>query len=191
MTFRLDVDLTSIPLYVYKSVELFRLAMEETVRETLGQGLHGWQVTDCTVTLTQCGYDSPSSTAGDYRKLTPLVLMAALQQAGTVVCEPIHRFRLEAPADALGAVVPVLARLGAAPLGQEVRGTASILEGEIAAAQVHAFQQRVPGLTGGEGMLECVFDRYRPVSGAAPARPRTDSNPLNRKEYLLHIVRRV
>lgn len=191
VTFRLDVELTTIPLYVYKSVELFRQALEETVRETLREGIHGWQVTDCAVTLTHSGYVSPSSTAGDFRKLTPLVLMAALQEAGTVVCEPIHRFHLEAPADALGAIVPVLTRLGAVLLGQEIRGTVSILEGEIAAAQVHALQQRVPGLTHGEGVLECGFDRYRPISGAAPSRPRTDANPINRKEYLLHIVRRV
>jgi translation elongation factor EF-G len=28
----------------------------ETVHETLRQGLHGWQVTDCSVTLTHTGY---------------------------------------------------------------------------------------------------------------------------------------
>ena len=34
----------------------FFKAVEETVRETLRQGLHGWQVTDCTVTMTHSGY---------------------------------------------------------------------------------------------------------------------------------------
>jgi ribosomal protection tetracycline resistance protein len=188
---RLDADLTTLPLYVYKSVELFQQAMAETVQETLQQGLYGWQVTDCTVTLTQSGYISPVSTAGDFRKLTPLVLMAALQQAGTVVCEPLHRFQLEVPADTLGAMVSALVRLGAVPLTQELRGTASVLAGEITAARVHELQQRVPGLTRGEGVLECDFDRYRPIAGAFPIRARSDFNPLNRKEYLLHLLRRV
>ncbi len=92
----------------------FFKAVEETVHETLGQGLHGWQVTDCTVTMTHSGYwarqshahatfdKSMSSTAGDFRNLTPLVLMAALARAGTRVHEPMHRFRLELPADTLG-----------------------------------------------------------------------------------------
>ncbi|WP_268961222.1 hypothetical protein [Nonomuraea cypriaca] len=40
-------------------------------------------------------------------------------------------------------------------------------------------------------MLECDFDGYRPVRGPIPRRPRTDQNPLDRKEYLLHVVRRV
>jgi hypothetical protein len=55
-----------------------------------------------------------SSTGEDYRKLTPLVLASALQRAGTVVCEPIHRFRLDAPADSLGPLLSVLARAGQA-----------------------------------------------------------------------------
>lgn len=51
--------------------------------------------------------------------------------------------------------------------------------------------QRLPGLTRGEAVLEYAFERYRPVHGVAPNRPRTDHNPLDRKEYLLHVQRRV
>ncbi|HZS90463.1 MAG TPA: GTP-binding protein [Chloroflexota bacterium] len=46
-------------------------------------------------------------------------------------------------------------------------------------------------LTRGEGVLEYAFDRYEPVRGTIPTRPRSDHNPLNRKEYLLHVLRRV
>jgi len=41
--FRLEVELGSIPLS-------FHTAVEDTVRETLHQGLQGWEVTDCAVT---------------------------------------------------------------------------------------------------------------------------------------------
>jgi ribosomal protection tetracycline resistance protein len=47
--FRLEVKVGSIPLFGYKAVEDFRKAVEDTVKETLHQGLYGWQVTDCTV----------------------------------------------------------------------------------------------------------------------------------------------
>jgi ribosomal protection tetracycline resistance protein len=189
--FRLQPELGSIPLFVYKSADAFREAMGDTVRQTLRQGLYGWEVTDCLVTLTQTGYWSPSSTAGDFRKLTPLVLMSALQQAGTVVCEPLQRFQLEIPADTLSGVLSALARLRAVPLASSVRGPACLVEGEIPAAQVHALQQLLPSQTRGEGVLESAFDRYEPLRGAPPSRPRTDHNPLNRREYLLHVVRRV
>ena len=176
---------------MYKAVEDFQKAIEDTVQSTLHQGLYGWRVTDCTVTITQSAYTSPGSTARDFRLLTPLVLMSALKQAGTVVCEPIHRFHLDIPADALGATVPALARLGAVPQTQEMRGSSYLLEGEIPATRVHELQQQLPALTRGEGVLECAFDCYRPVRGTIPTRPRSDHNPLNRKEYLLHVVRRV
>ena len=180
-----------MPIYIYKTVDTFVDHMEQYVRETLQEGLFGWQVTDCTVTMIDSGYRAPGSTAADFRKLTPLVLMSALKRAGTVVCEPMHRFHLEIPPDTFGATMPVLARLRAVPQTQEMRGSAYVLEGEIPAARVHELQQLLPELTRGEGVLECAFDRHQPVDGTIPARPRTDHNPLDRKEYLLHVVRRV
>jgi ribosomal protection tetracycline resistance protein len=117
--------------------------------------------------------------------------MSALQQASTVVCEPIHRFHLEVPADTLGPILPALARLGAIPQAPAMRGSSCTLEGEIPAGRVHELQQQLRALTRGEGVLEFAFDRYHPVRGTIPTRPRTDHNPLDRKEYLLHVVRRV
>ncbi len=194
--FRLEIELGSLPFSFLK-------AIEETVHETLGQGICGWPVTDAVVTLTYSGYyprqshahgtfdKSMSSTAGDFRHLTPLVLMAALAQAGTRVHEPMHRFHLEIPADTVGPVLPALARLRAVPRAPAMRGSSCLLEGEIPAARVHGLQQQLPALTRGEGVLDCAFDHYQLVRGTVPTRPRSDHNPLNREEYLLHVVRRV
>jgi ribosomal protection tetracycline resistance protein len=194
--FRLEVELGSMPFAFFKAVE-------ETVHETLRQGIYGWQVTDAVVTMTHSGYwprqshahgtfdESMSSTAGDFRNLTPLVLMSALQQAGTRVYEPVHRFHLEIPADTLGLVFPALALLHAVPRAPATQGSLCLLEGDIPAARVHELQQQLPALTRGEGVLEWAFDHYRPARGPVPARARTDHNPLSREEYLLHVVRRV
>jgi ribosomal protection tetracycline resistance protein len=85
----------------------------------------------------------------------------------------------------------VVAILRAVPLTQELRGSSFVLEGDIAAARVHDLQEQVPRSTRGEGALECAFDHYEPVDGIVPTRARTDLNPLNRKEYLGHLMRRV
>ena len=192
VSFALGVELGSMPPAFFKAVE-------ETVREALGQGLHGWPVTDCAVTMTRSGYSarqshahavfdkSMSSTAGDFRNLTPLVLTAALRRARTTVLEPIHAFHAEVPADTVPAVLPALAELRAVPLETGPAGIA----GEIPAARVHELRRRLPALTRGEGVLESAFERYEPVRGPAPERARTDDNPLDRKEYLLRVVRRV
>jgi ribosomal protection tetracycline resistance protein len=177
----------------------FFRAVEETVHEALREGLHGWRVIDCTVTLTDTGYyprqshahqgfsKAMSSTGEDFRKLTPLVLAAALRQAGTVVCEPIHRFRLDLPEDTLAAAYAGLARLEAVAVSPAATGSWTTVEGEIRTARMQQLQRSVPSLTRGEGVLELAFDRYEPVSGEPPSRPRTDDNPLDRREYLLRV----
>ncbi|GAA3115975.1 ribosomal protection tetracycline resistance protein [Kribbella aluminosa] len=196
VTFELQVELGSMPYAFIKAVE-------ETVRETLHQGLHGWQIPDAHVVMTHSGYSarqshahavfdkSMSSTAGDFRFLTPLVLMAALQQAGTAVLEPMHRFRLEIPTATTRAVLAALARLRAIPQVPALAAETSTLEGEIPAAAVYELEQQLPALTRGEGVLESAFERYQAVTGHVPERPRTDHDPLNRQEYLLHVQRRV
>jgi ribosomal protection tetracycline resistance protein len=197
--FALEVGHQAVPLYIYKNVENFAAAMERHITETLRQGLCGWQVTDCTVSLIRSQYsvpDGPPSTRGplsgpqDFRKLAPLVVMDALKRAGTVVCEPVHHFRLEAPADTLSVLLPVLARLCAVPEVSATSGSWCALEGDIPVAHVHGLRQQIPPLTRGEGVMESSFDRYEPIRGQAPTRPRTDDNPLDRDEYLYRVTRR-
>jgi ribosomal protection tetracycline resistance protein len=188
-TFAHALDVRSIPLYVFTTVEEFGASIETTVLATLEQGLYGWQVTNWKVTMTDCGYASPVTTAADFRKLIPLVLMSALQEAGTEVCEPIHEFRLEGPADALQSAFRVLAQLRADPRASSVSSSSFTIEGEIAAARMHLLQRQLRSLTHGEGLLEFEFVRYQPLDGVAPTRARLDHNPLNRKKYLLHVTR--
>ena len=191
VTFRLGIERGALPV-------AFMKAIEETVRHTLQEGLCGWQVTDCTVTLTHSGFTPPpphgwskwSSSAGDFRNLTPLVLMGALRQAGTRVYEPVHRFHLEAPADTAWSVLPALARLGAVPGAPVTQGPLLMVAGEIPAARVHELAQQLPALTRGEGVLEGTFSGYRLARDPVPVRPRSDHNPLHREEYLLHVLRR-
>ncbi|KRF46881.1 translation factor GTPase family protein [Terrabacter sp. Soil810] len=191
--FALEVELGSMPAS-------FFTAVEDTVHATLGQGLQGWPVTDCVVTMTHSGYwprqshmhqkfdKSMSSTAGDFRTLTPLVLMEALRLAGTAVEEPVHRFDLEVPSEVLGAALTMLGHVRATPRATAVLGPVTRLRGEVPAERLHELQQRVPGLTSGLGDLACSFDGYRPVTGRPPVRSRTDLDPLHRREYLLRVA---
>jgi ribosomal protection tetracycline resistance protein len=155
--------------------------------------------------MHECGYyvgdgtqkrvlPTTRTTAADFRKLTPLVLEQALRQAGTVVCEPMARVRLELPAARLGAALSVLTRLGATaqtaqapdglpapdrppaqgrPQAQEgppAQGGESVVAATLPSARVRSLQEQLPGLTGGEGVLETSFGGYRPMHGSFPAR---------------------
>ena len=127
VTFSLDVKVGEIPMHVFDTVDAFRDAMARTVKETLHQGLNGWNVTDCAVTMTDSDYQAPprrwpGTTLSDYRLLTPLVVMDALKRAGTTVCEPVLEAHLEFPADVLGQIIATLIDVEAIPGSPEISG---------------------------------------------------------------------
>jgi len=149
--------------------------------------------------MTRCIYSVPDgppsrrgplSTAADFRKLTPLVLMQALERARTAVCEPTVRASLEIPADTIGTLMPALARLGAVVETSSVQGDLAVIETVLPAAPAQDLQRQLPRLTGGEGVLESISAGYQPVTGDHPTRRRTSANPLNLGEYLMQFARR-
>jgi ribosomal protection tetracycline resistance protein len=196
--FRLRVDSRTIPIFIYKNVENFAQAMEQYVRSTLTEGLYGWAVTDCVVTMVACNYSSPDgppstrgplSTAADYRRLTPMVVMQALERAGSVVCEPFLRVRIELPTGSVGPMLSALGRLGAPVQTPVPAGELSTIDVTVAAARMPDLQRRLPGLTYGEGVMESRFGGYQPVGGARPVRRRTTVNPVRREAYLAELRR--
>lgn len=175
-------ELGSLPLAFYRAVE-------ETVYETLTQGLSGWEVTDCIVTLTHAGFSSVLSTAADFRKLTPLVLMQALVRAGTEVCEPIEELELDIPEDTFGAVCGALVNARAVMRNAYRDGASYHIICEIPTAELRSVEQQLPGVTRGEGSWMSSFAGHVPVTGDAPTRARIGPNPLNRAHYLADVAR--
>ncbi len=179
--FQLDFDARLVPLYIYKTAGHFISAMTQYVLGTLQRGHYGWQVTDCLVTMDECGYyvgdglgkrvlPTSRTTAADFRKLTPLVLTEALRRAGTVVCRPMTRVRIELPANRMGDVLSAVARFGGVPETPQLEAEVSVLTALVASAEVRHLQELLPGLTGGEGVLDASFGGYEPIRGKFPVR---------------------
>ena len=181
-SFALDVDVGQMPASFYRAVE-------DTVLETLKQGVFGWQVIDCHVAMTAARHSSPSSTAADFRQLTPLVLAEALSAAHTVICEPVDRIDIEAPVSALNGLLTLLAKAGAAMTDTVIANGVVRLEGTVASAKTQSFQQQLPGLTSGMGTMVASFDHYAPIAGPQRLRPRSGPDPFNMAEYLLRMRR--
>ena len=180
----------------------FVAATEEGVRSALRQGLSGWQVSDCAVTMTASGYcprqskphqkfdRSISSVAADFRSLAPVVVMTALAEAGTTVCEPIERFELELPEDAYGPVAALLGRLRAVVLETASGGGRQQLVGHLPTTAVPDLTARLRDLTSGEGVLLTRFDHHAPVTGPRPPRRRrTGPDPLDRTTWFREVPR--
>jgi ribosomal protection tetracycline resistance protein len=175
--YMLEADVGQMPISFYR-------AIEETVAETLKAGVFGWQVIDCHVVLTAVRHSSPSSTAADFRGLTPLVLADALRHADMVVCEPVEHFELEVPAGALPVIVSLLAKCGASISETLIENAAARLEGMIASVHVQGIRRQLPALTSGVGTMDSMFDHHAPSSGPPPLRARGSANPFNRVEFL-------
>ena len=177
--------------------------MAQYVREALREGLFGWQVTDCVVTMTASGYyprqsrphqkfdKAMSSVGADFRNLTPVVLMAALEQARTVVCQPIEQIDLEVPDASLNAVSALLGRLRGVVLESSWHADRTRLVARLPSARVPELARALPDLTGGEAVLVTNLDHHAPVSGGEdpPSRRRTGIDPRDRATWFRDVPR--
>jgi ribosomal protection tetracycline resistance protein len=188
--FRTDVEVRLVPLYIFKTRETFAAQMETYVHEALTEGLAGWQVTDCRVTMWDCGYMSPATSPADFRRLTQLVLMTALDRAGTWVCEPLADLTLEIPSSTAQGVLAVLGRLGGRVTGQFSANGLSTVGAVLPVARVRQLQNQLPGLSMGEGSLETRFGGYQPIGSDPPRRPRSSPSPLDRDAWLASLAKR-
>ncbi|MFI6080782.1 GTP-binding protein [Streptomyces sp. NPDC051217] len=164
--------------------QAFRTAVRETAYAALQQGLYGWPVTDCHITLVHNAFDNACSTGGDFRGLTPVVVMRALAKAGSAVFEPCHAFEVEFPADAISSVSALLSRAEARISSTLPRGGSWRISGELPVRSVTGCKTALPGVTQGEGVWWSRPEGDRAVRGATPRRARTDGNPLNPAEYM-------
>ena len=190
VAFTLDVENRLVPLYIYKAPEAFSSQMEGYVLEALAEGLAGWQVTDCSVTVTDCGYGAPATTAGDFRRLTQLVLAQALDRGGTWVCEPLAALSLEMPASTAPALLGALGRLNGRVTGQFSANGVTRASAVLPVARVRSLQHQLPGLTMGEGILEWRPGGYQPIGENPPTRPRSGPSPLQRDAWLASLSKR-
>ncbi|MDD8002417.1 elongation factor G [Bacillus cereus] len=182
ITYKLGVELGSLPLAFHK-------AIEDTVFQTLKQGLYGWEVTDISVTLTHTGYASPVTTASDFRNLTPLVLMDALKQAETYVYEPVNEFELTVPEHAISTAMYKLAAIPATFAEPIFNNDSYQLTGSLPVAKTEHFKRMLHSFTEGEGIFTTKPAGFTKITAPFPTRKRVDNNPLNRKDYLLHVLK--
>jgi len=147
-------------------------------------------VTDIVVTLTHTGYNShrqDGTKGGDFRNLVPLVLMEALSQAGTDVYEPINQFELSVPVHAISTAMFKLSQLRAVYEQPILHNDTFLLTGMLPVETSEEFRRELPSFTEGEGVFMAQEAGFRKKEGECPTRKRMDHNPLNRKEYLLHV----
>ena len=157
--------------------------MGQYVRQTLQEGLFGWQVTDCVVTMTECDYsvaDGPPSRRGPLEHGRRLPQAHADRPHAGARAGRDGRLRADRPGQPRapdghdrgghaarwrGSALPSRRR--------RCTGSSRTIETVLPAARAQDLQRQLPGLTGGEGVLESELRRL-PAGERRPADPAAD-----------------
>jgi ribosomal protection tetracycline resistance protein len=132
-----------VPLYVYRNIDEFASAMEQYVRVALREGLYGWAVNDCLVTIASSNYSIADGATGqtraaEYRRRLPQIDSAgtdagSAQRRHLRLRTDVPNARIDAPATSNGSVLAMLAQQGAAVHAQSMRGEDISIEAELPA----------------------------------------------------------
>lgn len=76
------------------------------------QGLYGWEVTDCKITLTEGKSDSVCSEPSHYNVIVPLSLMRSFKDAGMQLLEPVMNYTLTIPEEYFKNVISMTSSIG-------------------------------------------------------------------------------
>lgn len=165
----------------------FLTAVEEAVYETCKHGLYGWELIDMKVTLLDTEYSSVDSTPADFRNVTPMVLMEAVDNAKTRLLEPLNEFELRVPEYAISKTMFDLKMMKAEFESPEIIGEDYILTGFIPVENSKDYQIKIASYTAGKGIFITKFSGYRNTEfNESKICKRNAINPLNKKEYIMH-----
>lgn len=163
----------------------FQNAVEEAVYNTCKQGLLGWEVTDLKVILFHGKFDSVTSTPSDFRNLTPMVFMEALNEAQTFLMEPIYEFSLKVPINASGRALSDMQKMRADVDNINTTEEDFFIEGIIPADTCKKYNIELNSYTEGKGIFLTKFHGYTKIPMyLGKCREKTRIDPLNKKMYI-------
>ena len=156
------------------------------VPEALTQGLYGWQVTDLRVTLIDGEHHLVHTHPLDWSIATPMAIMNGLAATGTILLEPLYRFRLTVQEDLGGRVMGDLIRMRANIESPVVTGGRYVVEGELPVATSMDYAAHLGMLSGGRGAFAAWYGGYQPAPPEVRmVRERSGVNPLDRSRFIL------
>jgi ribosomal protection tetracycline resistance protein len=169
----------------------FQNEVEQTVPSVLKEGVHGWEVTDVKVTLIGGRSIQLATMPSDFRAVTPIAVMDALKDAGTILLEPIQEYELNISIDEAGEVIKDLIAMRATLVDQMVIGDRFIIKGIIPVATSMEYSIKVASLSQGRSSFKTKFIGYNecPLE-LGKARQRKMADPSDRENYILSISRK-
>ncbi len=142
-------------------------AVEKGVQEAMQEGtVAGYPVKGVRVRVYDGSYHTVDSSEMAFKVAGSLAMKQALEQAGSVLLEPIMTVTVNSPEDTVGDVIGDLNSRRGRPLGMEPVGAGMTeIKAEVPMAEMLSYAPDLRGITGGQGEFTMEFARYEEVPG--------------------------
>jgi ribosomal protection tetracycline resistance protein len=160
--------------------------VETSVKETLKQGLYGWEVTDLKVTLIGGEHHIMHTHPMDFFLATPIAVMNGLVNAGTTLLEPMVTMRISAGEEFMGKIIGDLIQMRGSFDSPVMKAGTFHVEAQLPVATSLEYPIKLGILTSGRAVISTRFLGYQecPVELGATTK-RRGVNPLDRAKWIL------
>jgi len=139
-------------------------AVEKGVREAAERGiLAGHQVIDIKCTLDDGSSHPVDSSDLAFKIAGSIALQKALDQAGSILLEPIAEVEVIVPSDYMGDVIGMLNSKRGNILGMDPKGGLQAVRALVPLAEMSNYASELRSLTGGRGTYSTQFSHYQEV----------------------------
>ena len=154
----------------------------------LKQGIHGYEVTDISITLIEGSEHTVHSNPGDFLLATPMGVLRGIENAGSTLLEPMYAFEIKANQDLLGPISSDLNQMQATIAAPVFEEDFFVMRGSVSVAAAMNYAIKFNATTSGKGRLKLKLDGYQKTSTTADKiRSYKGVSPLNEAQWILHM----
>lgn len=136
-------------------------SVEKGIRKSLDEGiLARYPVTDIRVTLYDGSYHPVDSSDIAFQIAGSMAFKKALEQAGSVLLEPIMNVDIVVPGEFMGQVTGDINSKRGKVLGMEVKGKNEVVKAQIPLVEMFKYASDLRSVTGGRGSYSMTFSHY-------------------------------
>lgn len=155
---------------------------------SLKQGIHGYEVTDLSITLIEGTEHTVHSNPGDFLLATPMGVLKGLKNAGTDLLEPMYAFEIKANQDLLGPISSDLNQMNAEIDSPVFDNDFFIIGGRVSVAAAMNYSIKFNAATSGKGRLKLTLDGYKKTTTTnEKIRSYKGVSPLDESQWILHM----
>jgi ribosomal protection tetracycline resistance protein len=155
---------------------------------TLKQGIHGYEVTDVSITLINGTEHTVHSNPGDFLLATPMGILRGLKNAGSDLLEPMYAFKIKANQDLLGPISSDLNQMNAQIDAPVFDTDFFSISGRVSVAAAMNYTLKFNAVTSGKGRLKLTLDGYKKTNTTSQkTRSFKGVSPLDEAQWILHM----